>query len=148
MCRDVMCVLLASAGLIEEVSIVESFKVLPGHMDNIVEATQVIVSCLLSEAHTNLPIGHSTTVTASPVSAYGTRVMNPLPVHIELVLVCSFWQLHYCRKVSVATGVKGRKHYPPPQGVPLPCSLGGQRRLLIDSFTPLVTPAVNGECVF
>ena len=64
MCRDVMCVLLASAGLVEEVGVVERFKVLPGHMDNVVEATQVIVSCLLSEAHTNPPKGHSTMVTA------------------------------------------------------------------------------------
>ena len=75
----------------------ECFKVLPGDMDDVVEASQVVVCCLLSEAQAhNHTLVHSKVDRSSHESAYSTRVVNPPPVNIELVLVCAFRQLHYC----------------------------------------------------
>ena len=80
----------------------ECIQVLPSHIDDIVETAQLVVNHLLpkgTEAHKSM---YSIILEAqesrneSLESTYSTRVMNPLSINIELVLVSALWQLHYC----------------------------------------------------
>ena len=73
-----MCVL-TRAGLVEDVRVVKGIEVLPSHMDNIVEAAQVVVYRFLSKGTTHKPTYWQHKATAhGHESTYSTRVMNPL----------------------------------------------------------------------